>query len=58
VTGLLGSLTTFSTFGFETFELVRQGKMGWAAGNVVLNLAVGLAGVWVGWTIVARVAGP
>jgi CrcB protein len=58
VTGLLGSLTTFSTFGFESFELARQGKMGWAVGNVVFNLAVGLASVWFGWVVVARLSGP
>ena len=28
VVGLLGSLTTFSTFGFETIELARDGRLG------------------------------
>ena len=42
VTGILGSLTTFSTFGHDTVELLRQGALGPAAGNVALNVIVGL----------------
>lgn len=46
--GLLGSLTTFSTFGVETVELAREGHTGGALLNVALNLGVGLAAVLVG----------
>jgi fluoride exporter len=49
VTGLLGSLTTFSAFGHETMEFVRDGKPATAVMNVALNLAVGLSAVAVGW---------
>ena len=48
VTGLLGSLTTFSTFGFETVELARGGRTNAAIMNVVLNLAIGLPFVLLG----------
>lgn len=51
VTGLLGSLTTFSAFGHETMEFVRDGKAGTAIMNVGLNLAVGLSAVAVGWWV-------
>ncbi len=51
ITGLLGSLTTFSTFGYESFELAEQGRWGWAAANVVLNLVVGLGAVGLGWML-------
>ena len=48
VTGILGSLTTFSTFGHDTVELLRQGALGSAAGNVALNVIVGLTAVALG----------
>ncbi len=48
VTGILGSLTTFSTFGHDTVELLRQGALGSAAGNVALNVIVGLTAVFLG----------
>lgn len=57
VTGLLGSLTTFSTFSYETFELFDQGKHAWAGANLVANLALCLAGVWAGWSVTARLVG-
>lgn len=57
ITGLLGSLTTFSTFGFETFELAQQGKWHWAVANILANLLFGIAGVALGWAVTARVIG-
>ncbi|MDB4614273.1 fluoride efflux transporter CrcB [bacterium] len=53
VTGLLGSLTTFSTFGFETIELARAGRLNSAIINVVANLAVGLPCVLLGRSLVS-----
>ncbi|MFP6679419.1 MAG: fluoride efflux transporter CrcB [Dehalococcoidia bacterium] len=50
--GFLGAFTTFSTFAFDTGQLIRDERYIWAAGNMVLNNAIGLAlvfiGVWVG----------
>ena len=43
--GVLGALTTFSTFGVDTFELLRTAGPTAAFGNVALNLALGLGGV-------------
>ncbi len=51
VTGLLGSLTTFSAFGHETMEFVRDDKAMAAIMNVALNLGIGLSAVVVGWWI-------
>lgn len=50
--GLLGSFTTFSTFGAETFELLRQGHTTAALGNVALNVLAGLVAVWAGHGLV------
>ncbi|MGE5507334.1 MAG: fluoride efflux transporter CrcB [Chitinophagales bacterium] len=51
VTGILGGLTTFSTFGWETIRFVQEGELLVALSNLGLNLVVGLAatlaGTWV-----------
>lgn len=38
-TGFCGGLTTFSTFSVEVVYLIQEGKLAWAAGTVLLNLA-------------------
>jgi fluoride exporter len=38
ITGICGGLSTFSTFGWESVQLVQQGKISWAIANVVLSL--------------------
>ena len=53
-TGFLGSLTTFSTFGQETIELLRGGDMRLALLNVALNVVLGLLAVLAGGSL-ARV---
>ena len=49
VTGLLGSYTTFSAFGWETFDLLREDAVVraalYAGGSVVLGVMATLAGV-------------
>jgi len=46
--GILGAFTTFSTFGYETYLLVRDGHGVLAALSVAGNLVVGLGAVWAG----------
>jgi len=57
VTGLLGSLTTFSTFGYETVEYAHQGKLPLALANVAANLALGLGAVVLGWGVAGAILG-
>jgi fluoride exporter len=47
--GLLGSFTTFSTFGYETFRLLSDGQFGHAAAYVLAMNAGGLLAVWIGY---------
>lgn len=46
--GLLGSFTTFSTFGHETLELLRSGVWGLALANLLGSAVVGLLAVVAG----------
>jgi CrcB protein len=46
--GFLGAYTTFSTFGFETLLLLRNGHSQAAALYVAGSVGVGLVAVWAG----------
>ena len=47
--GFLGAYTTFSTFGYETFTLLRDERTAEAAGYVALSLIGGLAATGLGY---------
>ncbi len=47
--GLLGAYTTFSTFGYETFTLLRTGQAAAAVSYVALSVVGGLAGTALGY---------
>lgn len=49
--GLLGSFTTFSTFGYETFAMLRDGEHIRALANIGANTIFGIALVWLGYAI-------
>lgn len=51
--GLLGGFTTYSTFGYETFTMIRDAEHLRAAANVGLHVILGLALVWAGYTLTA-----
>lgn len=40
--GILGGFTTFSSFGLETFQLLRQGQNGMALGYAFSSLMIGV----------------
>jgi fluoride exporter len=50
-TGLCGTLTTYSTFGYETVRLYEDGSRFYAFGNAALTLFAGLGAVFFGWAI-------
>lgn len=47
--GIMGGLTTFSTFGYETFALLRDEEYALAVANITANVVVGIAAVMAGW---------
>jgi fluoride exporter len=49
--GVLGGFTTFSTFGYETFALARDGQLALTLANIALQLLLGLGAVWAGYVI-------
>lgn len=50
--GILGALTTFSTFGYETVELFLARETYLAMFNVLGNVVLGIMAVWMGSTLV------
>lgn len=53
--GMLGGFTTFSTFGYETFALGRDGESLLALANIAAQVVVGLFAVWAGFTLAKAV---
>ena len=51
--GVLGGFTTFSSFSIETFNLIEQGAMAKAAGNIAASLVLCVGATWLG-VILAR----
>lgn len=52
--GVLGGFTTYSTFGYETFALLRDADYLRAFANVAIHVVLGVALVWLGYVLVSR----
>ncbi len=53
--GVLGGFTTFSAFGYETFNLLRTAHPLVAGANILLQLALGLGAVCLGHWLAQRI---
>jgi len=42
ITGLMGGLSTFSTFSAEVVQRLQDGRLGWAAGEIVIHVGASL----------------
>ncbi len=51
LTGFMGAFTTFSTFMFETGNLLRDSQWLLAAGNIAGQIALGLIGLFLGMAV-------
>lgn len=53
-TGLLGGFTTFSSFGLESLQLIRDGRGLWAIGYLLISNAGGILLAWTGYSWMSR----
>ena len=56
--GLLGGFTTYSAFGLLSWDLLEEGRLGAASGQVLIHLIGGLLCVVLGLWLGRMVAGP
>ena len=49
--GVLGGFTTFSTFGYESLSLFREGQMMGMAINITLHILLGLSSAYFGYKL-------
>ena len=49
--GLLGGFTTFSTFGYESYGLAKNGNFSAMLFNIAIHVIFGLFAVWLGDSI-------
>lgn len=56
ITGLMGGLSTFSTFSAEVVAALQQGRLKWAAGEILIHVSASLAMTALGIATVAAVS--
>jgi CrcB protein len=58
LTGVLGGYTTFSTFGWENYQLVRSGQVWMALINALVSVIAGVLAVWAGVALSGKGGAP
>lgn len=53
ITGLMGGLSTFSTFSAEVVDHLQRGEFGWAMGEILVHVIGSIAMTLVGFLTVA-----
>lgn len=48
VTGIMGGFTTFSSFSWETWKLIEDGRLPLAAANIFMSIGICLAATFAG----------
>ena len=56
--GFCGTLTTMSTFAFETVNMANLGQFALAAANIILNVGASLGAIILGRAVVTLLIGP
>ena len=51
IVGVLGGFTTFSSFGWETLELLQNQRVGTAIAYVLASVLLGLLAAWAGYSV-------
>jgi CrcB protein len=49
--GICGGYTTFSSFSWQTLNLLRDREWLYAGGNVILSVVLCMIAVWLGWML-------
>jgi len=53
VTGLMGGLSTFSTFSAEVVSHLQHGRFGWAAGEIVIHVTASVVMTVLGFATIS-----
>ena len=54
LTGFMGAFTTFSTFAYESRNMLESQEWGMLTVNILLQNALGIFLIFLGWTVVCR----